>query len=121
MDRELLLGVYVVLLAAVVGTQVVRRAPAPLYLPLLAGTGAVRALVLVGALLVLGRADSWWLQLVGFLATVAAAANLVGGLVAMNRSLTDLDGAGGPARTARALATGWRRPTETSGRRGWRR
>jgi NAD(P) transhydrogenase subunit alpha len=120
-DRELLLGVYVVLLAAIVGAQVVRRVPVPLHLPLLAGTGAVRALILVGALLVLGQADSWWLQLVGFLATVAAAANLVGGLVAADRSLAELGGTSGPARTARALAPGGRRPTERSGRRGWRR
>jgi len=122
----------VVLLALGIGVLLAGRAPAPLRLPLLAGTGAIRGLVLIAALLVLGRAESWWLQLAGFLATVAAAATVATGLVVTERALDDL----GPGRgTAvgggnRALGAGApsTRPVrkradvgERRGRPGWRR
>ena len=112
MDRDVLLGAYVVVLAAAIGALVVGRAPAPLRLSVLAGTTAIRGLVLVGALLILGRADSWWLQLAGFLATVAASASVAAGLVVAERAREDL-GSGGAdlsRRATGALGAGAARP-----------
>ncbi len=85
MDGLMLLGIYAFLLALVVGVEAVRRLPPILTPAAQALASAGQGLVLVAALLVLGRADSWWLQLVGVLAVAAAAATATGGIVVAHR------------------------------------
>src|SRR5918998_591021 len=76
MDREILLGAYVFILAIFLGLEVINRVPATLHTPLMSGTNAIHGIVLLGAMLVLGTADSWWLQTIGFVAVVLGAANV---------------------------------------------
>src|SRR5918998_3026153 len=87
MDREILLGAYVFILAIFLGLEVINRVPATLHTPLMSGTNAIHGIVVLGAMLVLGSADSWWLQLIGFVAVVTGAANVVGGFVVTDRML----------------------------------
>ena len=47
----------------------------------------VVGIVLLGAMLVLGAADTWWLRTIGFVAVVLGAANVVGGFVVTDRML----------------------------------
>ena len=58
MDQEILLGAYVFLLAIFLGVELIGRVPATLHTPLMSGTNAIHGIVLLGAMIVLGTADS---------------------------------------------------------------
>ncbi len=87
MDQELLLGAYVFLLAIFLGVEIINRVPATLHTPLMSGTNAIHGIVLLGAMIVLGTADTWWLQAIGFVAVITGALNVVGGFVVTDRML----------------------------------
>jgi NAD(P) transhydrogenase subunit alpha len=53
----------------------------------MSGTNAIHGIVLLGAMIVLGQADVWWLRVIGFLAVVLGAANVFGGFVVTDRML----------------------------------
>ena len=87
MDQEVLLGIYVFLLAIFLGFEVIGRVPSTLHTPLMSGTNAIHGIVVLGAMIVLGTADNWYLQLIGFLAVITGALNVVGGFVVTDRML----------------------------------
>jgi NAD(P) transhydrogenase subunit alpha len=87
MDREVLLAIYVLLLAVFLGVELIGKVPPTLHTPLMSGTNAIHGIVLLGAMIILGQADSWWLQVIGFLAVVLGAANVFGGFVVTDRML----------------------------------
>ena len=87
MDQNVLLGLYVFLLAIFLGVELIGRVPATLHTPLMSGTNAIHGIVVIGGMLVLGHADSWWQQLIGFLAVVLGAANVVGAFMVTDRML----------------------------------
>lgn len=87
MDQDILLGTYIFLLAIFLGLEVINRVPATLHTPLMSGTNAIHGIVLLGAMIVLGTADTWWLQTIGFIAVVAGAANVAGGFMVTDRML----------------------------------
>ena len=68
--------------------ELIGRVPTLLHTPLMSGTNAIHGIVLVGAILVAGRADADRLTMVvGFLAVVLGTANVVGGFVVTDRML----------------------------------
>ncbi|GIW03942.1 MAG: putative NAD(P) transhydrogenase, alpha2 subunit PntAB [Thermomicrobiales bacterium] len=87
MDQDVLLGIYVFLLAIFLGVELIGRVPSTLHTPLMSGTNAIHGIVLLGAMIVLGQADVWWLRVIGFLAVVLGAANVFGGFVVTDRML----------------------------------
>lgn len=87
LSSEFMLGVYVFLLAIFLGIELIGRVPATLHTPLMSGTNAIHGIVLLGAMIVLGPADEWWLQALGFLAVILGAANVFGGFVVTDRML----------------------------------
>jgi NAD(P) transhydrogenase subunit alpha len=87
LSQEFMLGVYVFLLAIFLGIELIGKVPATLHTPLMSGTNAIHGIVLLGAMLVLGTADEWWLQAVGFVAVILGAANVFGGFVVTDRML----------------------------------
>ncbi len=87
MDQEVLLGIYVFLLAIFLGFEVIGRVPSTLHTPLMSGTNAIHGIVVLGAMIVLGTADNWYLQLIGFVAVITGALNVVGGFVVTDRML----------------------------------
>ena len=87
MDQEVLLGIYVFLLAIFLGFEVIGRVPSTLHTPLMSGTNAIHGIVVLGAMIVLGTADTWYLQLIGFVAVITGALNVVGGFVVTDRML----------------------------------
>ena len=85
---DLLTEIAILILAAFVGFQVISKVPNTLHTPLMSGTNAIHGIVLVGAILVAGRADGDTLtQAVGFAAVVLGTANVVGGFVVTDRML----------------------------------
>jgi H+-translocating NAD(P) transhydrogenase subunit alpha len=84
---ELLLGAYVFFLALIVGFEVISRVPAMLHTPLMSGTNAIHGVVLVGAILVAGQAQTTPTKVLGFLAVVLGSLNVFGGFVVTDRML----------------------------------
>ena len=87
MNPEVLLAAYVFLLAIFVGFEVIARVPSILHTPLMSGTNAIHGVVLLGAMLVAGSADTPLMHAVGFVAVVLGAANVFGGFVVTDRML----------------------------------
>jgi NAD(P) transhydrogenase subunit alpha len=87
MDNEVLLGAYVFLLAIFLGFELIGRVPSTLHTPLMSGTNAIHGIVLLGAMLILGRVDSFILEALAFVAVVLGAANVFGGFVVTDRML----------------------------------
>jgi H+-translocating NAD(P) transhydrogenase subunit alpha len=87
LTSEFLLGAYVFLLAIFVGFEVIARVPSILHTPLMSGTNAIHGVVLLGAVLVLGSAESMLMIVIGFIAVALGAANVFGGFVVTDRML----------------------------------
>lgn len=82
-------ALYIFMLAAFTGYEVISRVPVILHTPLMSGSNFVHGVVLVGAMVVLGQADPGDpLQLaIGFVAVLLGAANAAGGYVVTERML----------------------------------
>jgi NAD(P) transhydrogenase subunit alpha len=98
MTGELLLGIYVFMLTVFVGYEVISKVPTTLHTPLMSGTNAIHGIILVGAMLVLGAADSTAGAVLGFVAVVLASMNVFGGFVLTDRMLQMFRKKGGEAR-----------------------
>ena len=80
-------AVYIFVLAAFVGYEVISRVPVILHTPLMSGSNFVHGIVVVGAMVALGSATTTPERVVGFLAVLLGAANAVGGYVVTERML----------------------------------
>ena len=87
MTRETVLAIYVVILAIFTGYEVISRVPSILHTPLMSATNAIHGIVLLGAIIVLGAADTTLLRVLGFIGVVLGAANVFGGFVVTDRML----------------------------------
>ena len=87
MSPETILGIYVFIMAIFVGFEVISRVPSVLHTPLMSGTNAIHGIVVLGAYLVAGSADTPLLNVLGFIAVVFGAANVFGGFVVTDRML----------------------------------
>jgi proton-translocating NAD(P)+ transhydrogenase subunit alpha len=82
-------AVYVVILMIFLGIEVIGRVPSVLHTPLMSGANAIHGVVIIGAIIVMGKAESGnYIALVlGFLAVVLGTLNVVGGFVVTDRML----------------------------------
>jgi H+-translocating NAD(P) transhydrogenase subunit alpha len=84
----LLISIYVFVLAMFVGFEVITKVPQMLHTPLMSGSNAISGIVIVGALLVAGRAENSPLFIVlSILAVMQAMINVVGGFLVTDRML----------------------------------
>lgn len=81
------LALYIFMLAAFTGYEVISKVPVILHTPLMSGSNFVHGIVLVGAMVALGHAQTGLEQLVGFIGVLLAAGNVVGGYVVTERML----------------------------------
>ena len=81
-------------LAAFVGVEVISKVSSTLHTPLMSGANAIHGVILVGAIIVTGQADSAPVVAVGLLAVVLATVNMVGGFVVTDRMLQMFKGPG---------------------------
>lgn len=82
-------ALYIFMLAGFVGYEIIGKVPVILHTPLMSGSNFVHGIVLVGAMVALGRADpNSPLELgIGFLGVLLGAGNAVGGYVVTERML----------------------------------
>lgn len=98
----LISAVFILVLAAFVGYEVVSKVPTMLHTPLMSGANAVHGVIVVGAMLVAATADTPIAIALAFLAVTLGTINVVGGFVVTDRMLEMFR----------------RRPNEKSGDRG---
>ena len=80
-------ALYIFMLAAFTGYEVISRVPVILHTPLMSGSNFVHGIVLVGAMIALGHAETDMEVLVGFIGVLLGAGNAVGGYVVTERML----------------------------------
>jgi NAD(P) transhydrogenase subunit alpha len=85
MDAIALLTIFI--LSIFVGIEVVSKVSAILHTPLMSGANAIHGVVLVGAILVTGKATDNVQLYLGLVAIVLASINMVGGFVVTDRML----------------------------------
>nr|WP_218849019.1 NAD(P) transhydrogenase subunit alpha [Nocardioides perillae] len=74
-------------LSVFVGVEVISKVSSTLHTPLMSGANAIHGIILLGAVLVTGTADSGLALVVGLVAVVLASVNVVGGFVVTDRML----------------------------------
>ena len=81
--------IYIVILMIFVGIEVIGRVPSVLHTPLMSGANAIHGVVIIGAIIVMGKAesDNYLALALGFLAVVVGTLNVVGGFVVTDRML----------------------------------
>src|SRR6266403_1701062 len=87
MKMDLLTSLYVFMLAAFIGFEVIRRVSPLLHTPLMSLTNALDAIAGVGAIVLVGEHKSTLSTVFGFIAVVAATSNIVGGFLITDRML----------------------------------
>jgi H+-translocating NAD(P) transhydrogenase subunit alpha len=87
MNAALIANVTVFALAVFLGIELISRVPTLLHTPLMSGTNAISGIVLVGALLIAGHADSLLEEAIAFFAIVFSTVNVVGGFLVTDRML----------------------------------
>jgi NAD(P) transhydrogenase subunit alpha len=81
------IALYIFMLAAFTGYEVIARVPVILHTPLMSGSNFIHGIVLIGTMVALGHAETPLQQAVGFIAVVLGAGNAVGGYVVTERML----------------------------------
>lgn len=81
--------IYIVILMIFVGIEIIGRVPSVLHTPLMSGANAIHGVVVIGAIIVMGKAetDNYVALILGFLAVVLGTINVVGGFVVTDRML----------------------------------
>lgn len=81
--------IYIVVLMVFLGIEVIGRVPSVLHTPLMSGANAIHGVVIIGAIIVMGKAeeDNYLALALGFMAVILGTLNVVGGFVVTDRML----------------------------------
>ncbi|MBT8142179.1 MAG: NAD(P) transhydrogenase subunit alpha [Gammaproteobacteria bacterium] len=80
-------AIYIFMLAAIAGYEVISKVPVILHTPLMSGSNFIHGIVVVGAIIALISASNLTEQIIGFIGVLMAAGNAAGGYVATDRML----------------------------------
>ena len=84
---EVMIGLYVFILAALLGREVITKVPPTLHTPLMSGANAISGIAIVGAIVVAARAEGTLQIVAGTLAITMATVNVIGGFMVPDRML----------------------------------
>ena len=89
MSNEIVVLMFVFMLAIFLGVELISKVPATLHTPLMSGSNAISGIALIGALLVAGTGNNSILgSIIGVTAVTLATINVVGGYLVTQRMLT---------------------------------
>jgi H+-translocating NAD(P) transhydrogenase subunit alpha len=91
MAADLWTALFIALLAAFTGYEVISRVPSLLHTPLMSGSNFIHGIVLVGAIVALGIAQTSLEEAIGLVAVIMGAMNVTGGYVVTERILAMFD------------------------------
>lgn len=83
-----LVSIYVFVLAAFLGFELIRKVPPTLHTPLMSGANAMSGITLIGSLALVTSAQPTVGTLIGLLAVILATINVVGGFLVTDRMLS---------------------------------
>lgn len=92
-------ALYIFMLAAIAGHVIISRVPVILHTPLMSGSNFIHGIVLIGAMVVLGHADTTLEKAIGFIAVALGAGNAAGGYVVTERMLEMFKASRKPGKT----------------------
>jgi H+-translocating NAD(P) transhydrogenase subunit alpha len=75
------------ILSVFVGIEVISKVSSTLHTPLMSGANAIHGIILLGAIIVTGTTDDTVAVVVGLIAIMLAAVNMIGGFVVTDRML----------------------------------
>jgi NAD(P) transhydrogenase subunit alpha len=87
MGSNLIDALFIFMLAAFIGFEVIRRISPLLHTPLMSLTNALDAIAVTGAILMVGEGKTTFSLVLGTLAVIAATSNVVGGFLITDRML----------------------------------
>lgn len=87
MTEGLWAALYILMLAAFTGYEVIARVPVILHTPLMSGSNFIHGIVLVGAMVALGHAATPLEKAIGFVGVLLGAVNAAGGYAVTERML----------------------------------
>jgi NAD(P) transhydrogenase subunit alpha len=80
-------AIFAIILSIFLGIEVISHVPAVLHTPLMSGANAIHGVVIIGAIIVMGHANTFLPMLLGFVAVILGTLNVVGGFVVTDRML----------------------------------
>ena len=87
MELEVVFLTFILVLSIFLGFELISKVPATLHTPLMSGSNFIHGIVLVGAIIALGFADTTLEKTIGFIGVLLASGNAVGGYVVTERML----------------------------------
>lgn len=84
---SLIFNLFIFVLASFVGFEVISKVPPTLHTPLMSGANAISGITILGALVVAGSATGALAEIIGLIAIIFAAINVVGGFAVTDRML----------------------------------
>ncbi|MEJ7832053.1 MAG: NAD(P) transhydrogenase subunit alpha [Nocardioides sp.] len=87
MTNDPIVWLTIFILSVFVGIEVISKVSSTLHTPLMSGANAIHGIILLGAILVTGETESTGVLIIGLVAIVLAAINMVGGFVVTDRML----------------------------------
>jgi NAD(P) transhydrogenase subunit alpha len=84
---EAVVWLTIFILSVFVGIEVISKVSSTLHTPLMSGANAIHGIILLGAVIVTGSTENNVALVVGLIAIVLAAVNMVGGFVVTDRML----------------------------------
>ena len=79
--------IFIIILSVFLGIEVISNVPSILHTPLMSGANAIHGVVIIGAIIVMGHAESTTAMVFGFIAVFLGTLNVVGGFVVTSRML----------------------------------
>jgi H+-translocating NAD(P) transhydrogenase subunit alpha len=79
--------IFIIILSIFLGIEIISHVPAVLHTPLMSGANAIHGVVIIGAIIVMGHAETTTSMILGFIAVVLGTLNVVGGFVVTDRML----------------------------------
>jgi|TARA_B110000263_G_C15267512_1_gene491840 NAD(P) transhydrogenase subunit alpha len=86
-EFDLMTGLYVFVLAALAGREVITKVPPTLHTPLMSGANAISGIAIIGAIIVAAKAEGALQVTLGVIAIAMATINVIGGFMVTDRML----------------------------------
>ena len=86
-EFDLMTGLYVFVLAALAGREVITKVPPTLHTPLMSGANAISGIAIIGAIIVAAKAEGALQVTLGVIAIAMATVNVIGGFMVTDRML----------------------------------
>lgn len=80
-------AIFIIALSVFLGIEVISNVPAILHTPLMSGANALSGVVIIGAIIVMGHAQSTGALILGFIGVILGTLNVVGGFAVTDRML----------------------------------